>query len=71
MFLNELKNKIEVEKFDFLDEAFKEAFYDCKKNNLKNSCVLFSPACASFDQFKNFEHRGNHFKELVLNFCKK
>ena len=27
--------------------------------------VLFSPASASFDMFKNFEERGNKFKELV------
>ncbi|MFA5160787.1 MAG: UDP-N-acetylmuramoyl-L-alanine--D-glutamate ligase [Elusimicrobiales bacterium] len=27
--------------------------------------LLFSPACASFDQFRDFEHRGQYFKELV------
>ena len=32
----------------------------------KGDVVLFSPACASFDMFDNFEHRGNVFKQLVL-----
>jgi len=27
--------------------------------------VLLSPACASFDMFENFEHRGDVFKKLV------
>ena len=31
---------------------------------LKAKVVLLSPACASFDQYQSFEHRGNHFKEL-------
>lgn len=36
------------------------------KNNVKaGDIVLFSPACASFDQYKSFEHRGMHFQELV------
>lgn len=31
--------------------------------------VLLSPACASFDQYQSFEHRGDHFRELCQPFC--
>lgn len=31
--------------------------------------VLLSPACASFDQFRSFEHRGDRFREIVAQFA--
>ena len=36
-----------------------------RTNAQPGQTVLLSPACASFDQYRNFEHRGEHFEELV------
>lgn len=39
----------------------------CKQYAIKQSSVLLSPATASYDKFKNFEHRGNYFTSLVFD----
>ena len=36
-----------------------------RQNAVSGETVLLSPACASFDQYRNFEHRGEHFEQLV------
>jgi len=43
------------------DEAAQIAFHLAKRGD----AVLLSPACASFDLFKNYEDRGNQFKAAV------
>jgi UDP-N-acetylmuramoylalanine--D-glutamate ligase len=48
-----------------LDRAVKEAARDAEASGLNRPIVLLSPACASYDQFQNFEVRGTAFRELV------
>ncbi len=48
-------------------KTFNEAILTAKKVAEKGDIVILSPACASFDMFKNFEERGNVFKDIVNN----
>ena len=59
-----LEKKIKCLNFESLDEAFEECFKDAENLN-KEVNILLSPACSSFDQYKNFEARGEKFKDLV------
>ncbi len=48
-----------------LDHAVIRAAADAQASNAAAPVVLLSPACASYDQFKDFEQRGDHFRSLV------
>ncbi|WP_298110449.1 UDP-N-acetylmuramoyl-L-alanine--D-glutamate ligase [Bradyrhizobium sp.] len=48
-----------------LDVAVEDAARDAQASGLKEAVVLLSPACASFDQYRNFEIRGTKFRDLV------
>jgi UDP-N-acetylmuramoylalanine--D-glutamate ligase len=47
-------------------ETLDKAVAAARKAAHPGDVVLLSPACSSFDQFENYEHRGQVFKELVL-----
>jgi UDP-N-acetylmuramoylalanine--D-glutamate ligase len=49
-----------------LDVAVAEAARDAQMSGSQQPIVLLSPACASFDQYRNFEIRGQRFRELVM-----
>ena len=46
--------------------AVNNIFKDLKLSENSKRTILLSPAAASFDQFSNFENRGNHFKDLII-----
>jgi UDP-N-acetylmuramoylalanine--D-glutamate ligase len=48
-----------------LDRAVAQAAADAASAGGADAVVLLSPACASYDQYPNFERRGDHFRELV------
>jgi UDP-N-acetylmuramoylalanine--D-glutamate ligase len=52
---------VEVVPAETLENALRKANAVAEAGDV----VLFAPACASFDQFKNYEHRGQVFKEIV------
>jgi UDP-N-acetylmuramoylalanine--D-glutamate ligase len=57
----QLGGVVPVEIAGTLDRAVRLAFERARPGDI----VLLAPACASFDQFQNFEHRGRVFKQLV------
>ena len=46
--------------------AVNNIYIDLKLSRNSKITILLSPAAASFDQFKNFENRGNYFKNLII-----
>jgi UDP-N-acetylmuramoylalanine--D-glutamate ligase len=49
--------------------SMEEAVRLAAQSTAKGGVVLLSPACASFDMFDNFEHRGRVFKECVHRYA--
>lgn len=58
---NFFSKDFEIYKLNDLEEAILKA----KDISTSNEVILFSPSCKSFDQYTNFEERGQHFKSIV------
>jgi len=68
-FKNDLKNKIPINHCSNLKVTLKMIFKDFKKDfSNQKKYILFSPAGASFDSFKNFEDRGCYFNKLIKTY---
>jgi len=65
-FAQTLDGKVPYEINGTLSTAIDAAARDAEKSGLKEPVVLLSPACASFDQYPNFEVRGKAFIDAVL-----
>jgi UDP-N-acetylmuramoylalanine--D-glutamate ligase len=58
--------KAEIVHAETLENAIRKAHAAAQSGDV----VLLAPACASFDQFKSYEHRGRVFKEIVAGLAR-
>ena len=70
-FKKQLKNKVKFSVTKNLKNSIISSLKDIKLLRKINSTILLSPSAASFDQFKNFENRGDEFKKLSKLYAKK
>jgi UDP-N-acetylmuramoylalanine--D-glutamate ligase len=61
-----LDGKVDHRIDGLLSKAIDAATRDAEASGLKEAVILLSPACASFDQYPNFEVRGKAFTDLAL-----
>ena len=67
-FLRILKNKVNVKSFGNLQETLRVIFSEIESQKYKKNIIFFSPAGASFDNFKNFEDRGYYFNKIIKKY---
>ena len=65
-FAKQIRNNIPYTISKNLWNAVNNIYKDIKFTKNSKSTILLSPAAASFDQFSNFENRGNYFKNLII-----
>jgi len=68
-FINKIKKLMKYESFIDLKSLVKKLSSEIKVDkNTAHKTILFSPSAASFDNFKNFEKRGEYFNQLIKKY---
>jgi UDP-N-acetylmuramoylalanine--D-glutamate ligase len=70
-FKNQIQNKINFSITKNLKRSLITIIKDIKLSKLNKNVILLSPAAASYDQFINFEKRGNEFKKISKLYARK
>ena len=70
-FKRQIQGKLNFEISKNLKTSLSQIFKDIRLNRSIENSILLSPAAASFDQFKNFEIRGEKFKHLSKIYARK
>ena len=70
-FRKQIKGKINFSVTNNLKKTLLKVFEDIKLSKEISNTILFSPAAASYDQFMNFEKRGDEFKKLSKLYARK
>jgi UDP-N-acetylmuramoylalanine--D-glutamate ligase len=65
VFAGQIGKAIAIRRCGTLEKATAEAMKDARADQAAGAVVLLSPACASFDQYPNFEVRGDDFRRVV------
>jgi UDP-N-acetylmuramoylalanine--D-glutamate ligase len=68
-FISKIKNLMEYESFLDLKSLIKRLFSEINTSKkIIHKTIVFSPSAASFDNFKNFEKRGEYFNQLIKKY---
>ena len=70
-FKKQIRKSVPFSVSNNIQNAVNDIYKDFKSSKNFKKTILLSPAAASFDQFNNFENRGNYFKNLIIKKFKK
>ena len=65
-FRKQIRKSVPFSVSNNMQNAINNIYKDLKSSKNLKKTILLSPAAASFDQFNNFENRGNYFKNLII-----